>query len=557
MASSRAAGLVAIACLALGCGDDSVESGDMELAPSARAPSVVAPSASADREIDMAAGRLAFLAGVSGSLETGSTSWYARAAGGALTFVAAPSFEGELPPGGFTLTTESIARGNWYWPTDAAFSANADGSASRTSAGVTEWFRGTDAGLEQGWTFAAAPAASGAIVVRVAIEGAELVGSDGDGLQLETAAGRVRYGHGEWVDASGARSSVPALWSGDHIELTVPADTVAASTFPATLDPIIGPEQTTDAVVLGLDELLPDAAMVACSPTVCMAFWADNRGARSLRFLENGTLLELPRTVVADPTAEVGGIDFQGNQFMLSWQTGPLSAQAIDAQYWSDAGGPVGPVVRIADPDSLAYSDVGCATDRCMVAWRGSSGLLSKRIDASGNVLDPLGNLLSAAPFGNEPFVVFDGTSFVVGSGIWMRRVTLAGVNLDPAGVSLGFGGQGVRALATNGVSTLVIGSSDAQIFMPNGTVGTVVPLPASVSPWRDVAWVGSRYLALRGDAVGQALDSSGALLGGTVSFTNLGANRVGRRQSGGILTTAGGGVLQACLLYTSPSPRD
>ena len=137
MASSRAAGLVAIACLALGCGDDSVESGDIELALSARAPSVVAPSASADREIDMAAGRLAFLTGVSGSLETGSTSWYARAAGDSLTFVAAPSFEGELPSGGFTLTTESIARGNWYWPTDAAFSANADGSASRTSAAPT------------------------------------------------------------------------------------------------------------------------------------------------------------------------------------------------------------------------------------------------------------------------------------------------------------------------------------------------------------------------------------------------------------------------------------
>jgi hypothetical protein len=513
-------------------------------------PQNLAPSSDAAHAVELGAARLAFLQGTSGSLETGSTDWYARASSEAMTFAPAPSYEGELPAGGLTLRTESITRGSWRWPSATTFTTNSDGRAARASAGVEEWFRGRDVGLEQGWTFDSEPAGAGPLTVKIAVEGAELLYVDEEGLHLSTTAGGVRYGHGEWIDATGTRTSIPATWSNAEIQLTVPAELVARSVFPATLDPIIGPEQTTDPVVLGIDELNPGVHTVKCSASVCMAFWKDDRGARAVRFLDNGTVLELPRTVVVDPTVEIGGIGVQGNQFMLTWRTGLglfSSTRAVDAQYWSDAGGPVGLPVRLAEEPGLSISGVDCSSDRCLVAWGSPSGLISKRIDATGTVIDPLGTSLSALE--GEPRVLFDGVNFVVASSSEIRRVTPAGVNLDPAGVILGFGGQGVMDLATDGVDTLALARDAARIFRPNGTLGPLVPLPVTGPPnWFSVDWTGSRYLAMH--AVGtsaQALDASGALLGAEFPVASVGfIGRVSARPSGGLFTHAGDGSLRA-----------
>jgi hypothetical protein len=544
-------GAGALLWLLASCVDDTSDSLDSDPAntPASTSPQPqhrAAPAAAA-HTVEVGVTRFAFLRGTSGFIETGSTDWYARASGKAMAFAPVPSYEGELPAGGLTLRTESISRGSWRWPSATAFSTQGDGRVTRAGAGVEEWFRGRDVGLEQGWTFDGEPAGAGPITVHVSVDGAEFVDVDEDGVHLSTAAGGVRYGHGAWIDATGTRTAVPVTWSRGGIQLTVPAELVARSAFPATLDPIIGPEQTTDPVVLGLDELNPLTHVVECSPSVCMAFWADDRGARAVRFLDNGTVLELPRTVVADPTAEVGGIGVQGNQFMLTWTTGS-STRAVDAQYWSDAGGPTGLPVRVAEEPNLLNSDVACSSDRCLVAWRSFSGLISKRIDANGAVIDPLGTSLSADG-GNEAHVLFDGVNFVVGSGSAIRRVTPAGVNLDPAGVLLGFGGQGVADLATDGVDTLVLARDAARIFRPDGTLGPLVPLPVTGLPnWFTVDWVGSRYLAMLASGTSaQALDASGALLGSEFPVASLGfIGRVSARPSGGLFTHAGDGILRA-----------
>jgi hypothetical protein len=49
----------------------------------------------------------------------------------------------------------------------------------------------------------------------------------------------VSYSHGTWIDAGGHATAVPARFDGGRILLTVPADVVSRSTYPAVLDPEI------------------------------------------------------------------------------------------------------------------------------------------------------------------------------------------------------------------------------------------------------------------------------------------------------------------------------
>jgi hypothetical protein len=88
-------------------------------------------------------------------------------------------------------------------------------------------------------------------VVRLAAAGEAFTGATEGGLHFAdpaTGAG-VRYGAATWVDARGRRSAPHVAWDDGGIVLTVPAETVEASAYPAVLDPVIGPELGMDAPI--------------------------------------------------------------------------------------------------------------------------------------------------------------------------------------------------------------------------------------------------------------------------------------------------------------------
>jgi hypothetical protein len=121
--------------------------------------------------------------------------------------------------------------------------------------GLVESAQRITAGVEQSWCFVQAPHGSGDLVVRVtsyvttskrggivpAYPGFEAAnGSAPEGIPLHYPdLVDAMYHHGTWIDANGQRSPVTARFVDSAIELTVPAKVLAASTFPATLDPII------------------------------------------------------------------------------------------------------------------------------------------------------------------------------------------------------------------------------------------------------------------------------------------------------------------------------
>jgi hypothetical protein len=107
-------------------------------------------------------------------------------------------------------------------------------------AGFVETVHDIPGGVEQSWQFQQAPGRSGDLTVSVAVPDLDYLSASVDGLVFRRAGTlTVLYGNGTWIDAAGQKSPVPARYVEGHIELTVPADVVADSAFPAVLDPKI------------------------------------------------------------------------------------------------------------------------------------------------------------------------------------------------------------------------------------------------------------------------------------------------------------------------------
>jgi MYXO-CTERM domain-containing protein len=102
-------------------------------------------------------------------------------------------------------------------------------------------------GAEQSWTFSEQPPGHGDLVVTVGVGNAALSRIDDRGILLRQHDVAVRYGKATWVDAVGRRTPVAGGFDAGQITLTVPADVLGTTQFPATLDPTISVEQDIDA----------------------------------------------------------------------------------------------------------------------------------------------------------------------------------------------------------------------------------------------------------------------------------------------------------------------
>jgi hypothetical protein len=148
-----------------------------------------------------------------------------------------------LASGGSEVAVETVAarRG------DSSVDATVRGSERSTPelvtierAGFVETVHQSPGGVEQSWHFQKAPGRSGDLSVSVAVPNLDYVATTVDGLVLRRARTlTVLYGNGTWIDAAGHRSPVPARYLNGRIELTVLADVVARTPYPAVLDPKI------------------------------------------------------------------------------------------------------------------------------------------------------------------------------------------------------------------------------------------------------------------------------------------------------------------------------
>jgi hypothetical protein len=395
---------------------------------------------------------------------------------------------GPLLPAALELKTLSIARaGHQSLTGAAAWAPAADGKAERRFEHGREQWTNVENGAEVAYQFAERPEGAGDLVVSVQVgstgAGAPVsVRSDARGLHLQMADGhRFFYEHATWVDAVGVRTQVLAQWRGAgdarSIQLVVPAALLNASQYPATLDPLVGPDLGTDTPVLAqasggaepdvatdgsnfltvfddaqrIRAVRVDAAghvldndwldlgeegKLQFEPAVTyggghylVAWWEDdgtNVLIRSRLLNQDGTLVGAGSVTLSPDTGFDAALAWNGSAFVASWigygETSGIRVALLDA------AGQVVPDSEhfVSTNGAAAHPSLAVAGDSALVAWEDASTttdftnrVRAARIAPDGNVLDPEGFRLSSNESDeNQPRVTSDGEQFLV---VWHR----------------------------------------------------------------------------------------------------------------------------------------
>jgi hypothetical protein len=128
--------------------------------------------------------------------------------------------------------TRVVRIGDFAVPAPLPAELDADGSVVLRRDTLVERFFAREGGVEQSWTFADKPTASGDMVIEVE--------------RLDRSGARCRYGEATWIDAAGTRARVASRIERGAVHLTVPETVWTTSRFPAVLDPLISEEVPLD-----------------------------------------------------------------------------------------------------------------------------------------------------------------------------------------------------------------------------------------------------------------------------------------------------------------------
>ncbi|MBI1945862.1 MAG: hypothetical protein HYS27_09210 [Deltaproteobacteria bacterium] len=364
--------------------------------------------------------------------------------------------------------------------------------------------------VAQSWQWAQAPT-GGDLVVEVGVAGLLAAAPDGrPGLGfVEPTTGRgVRYGGARWIDADGVVTLLaPAVVDGG-LRLTVPEVLLAASAFPALLDPEIGPELDVDGPVVGPSGYADEAPVVARGAGDALVVWTDSRNGRSTdlfgaRVATDGTLLDAAPLPIATAlgTQQEASVAALGAGWLVVWTDDRGGGDDIYGVTVSGAG-VVGPpfVVAATGADERAPT-VDADADRALVAWT-ASGDIAAAVVGPGRMVTPLGALSSGPTVDDHPDVAH------VPGGDWLvawdeDSVAIRGVRVSSAGaivdavslpLSVGDGFRMYPSVAWSGSSYLLAFSLILRIYdihvtrvttagVPLDLTGTAGGIPIAVAP--------------------------------------------------------------------------
>lgn len=391
-------------------------------------------------------------------------------------------------------------------------------------------------GLEQTWTFAAAPRGEGELVLRLPTSGLGHSATTPSGVHFRagTAPGFL-YGVATWVDAAGARTALPLEYHAGAVTIRVPERTLAATHWPAVLDPVLSAEFSTDAPVASSSAPGDQQSQaVAAGGGVFLVAWGDKRfGAEDIlaaRVSASGQLLDPAGIVICNlpRTQDYPEVAFDGTNFLVLWSdlrgnnTIDLAAARVTpGGAVLDAQG----TILIADTDFKLGSSLAFDGTNHLIAWhatRGSTYLIrAARVSKQLTVLDPSGLTLdTGVGIISRPSVASNGSSFVVA---WDDYTNVFAAHLSPGGVVTGGAPFGVAtgaaaernpSVATDGTGYLVAwedqraGSANADVYAARITGagslldpgGFAVNTAAGVQFYPVVAFDGVNYLAVWDD---------------------------------------------------------
>ncbi len=420
-----------------------------------------------------------------------------------------------------------------------------DQSTMRLADGdATEELRLGPDGYEQSWHYADRV---GHVAQTVDIEGLALDHADAEGLHLRGAGGlRVRYGHGTWIDAEGRRTHVPAVWRAGHIVLDVPDAVVAASRFPAVLDPEVAVEGQPTLTTIAPTTFPtltpgPSGSLLWWVRTISgSSFFAEGQRIDATGRVIDRAVFRMPTSGQAMRVAPVGAgwLLFSGGTgssvFALPGTGDPLAVSPPSLENGAD----------ITVQDSV--EDVACGETSCMVVGTWANG---SPMPDTGGLAGSIRDLRGVAPrslarsrlrFSISPVaaprVAPAGDGFLVAwtdmmFGLGARDVRVVKVRSD--GTLTEPEGRGVSAwgfdrttgcFASNGTSAVLVWSAArssgtrlagvyaSQIANDGALMGNPTFLGPGGAERCTLHWTGSQYVLARAGRM--RLDATGAPLG-------------------------------------------
>ena len=386
-------------------------------------------------------------------------------------------------------------------------------------------------GVEQSWTFAAAPAGTGDLVVRVRAGGLRFAGASKEGLAFADGSGGFVYGTATWVDAAGRRSTVDATFANGAVAIDVPSKLVDTAAYPATLNPTISPEfPLEDPIYVPATSV--GAPSIASDGTNYLVTWSTGYDIYAARVSGAGAVLDPTPTIVAnegtndDSSKTKPRAVWTGSEWFVVWaDTSENGVDGIFAQRVASDGTVVGPQVSdqgytvssaiLASSLDVAFDGIDVfvvydAEDEFAVPH-----VYGVRMSPTGTAIDTTPITISNAAYPKQqknPRVAFDGTEFFVAWADARTSTSVSSPSWDIYGARITHAGQLLDGPTDTG-GTPIATATGNQIDPSVTSSGSVAFVTWTDSRGASPAYYGARVDPSLGLVDGPAA-SGGVLLG-------------------------------------------
>jgi len=427
---------------------------------------------------------------------------------------------GETAGAELELRTEAIQRGDVRLGDGPARSAtDVEGKLRIVRGEVVEQLQNTEDGVEQSWLFEERPEGKGDLTITVRVSGQDYVGETVHGHHFadkEKGLG-LRYGRATWIDARGEKTDVPVAYADGALALRVPSAVVDGSSYPAVLDPTIGPEMGIDESVMVPARNDQTEPAVAYGNGQFLVVWTDNRASGGsaaseiygVRVKTDGTVLDNSGIPISRGTGArtQPAVASDGTNWMVVWRDTRTSNDGHIYGAGVDANG------TVLHPNGIPIATTNLQKTYPAIAFDGTNYLVVYRqTSAYGVMLAPSGVVLSPAPFtilpesfSYPPGVAFNGTHYLVAAGGRYRRVATDGSLVDTSsktystseweGVSVTSNGEGWLIAFKNYASSTYYVQAMRVAADGTGTTSNVAAAVNSGTTKIRAAFAGAAYV--------------------------------------------------------------
>jgi hypothetical protein len=390
----------------------------------------------------------------------------------------------QVSAGGQELFSGEAEAACWY------VTGNTAQALLEPESGLTEFYEARRDGIEVTWVLPRPVTAKGDLVINAELAGFSFAGETSSGLHFadSTRSERIKVARVIVVDSGGHVWPATMIGSGESLQITVPASTLASAQFPLAIDPLISPEFGVDQAVDTHYGCVRTTPAIAANSAGYLVVWAQGKGTNSdpsvcaARLTPGGDLLDPAGILISTSAGEqtVCAVAANDRSFLVVW----AAPHGLSTTDWDVLGARVQSDGTVLDTQPLPICTalnslqnspaVAGNGNNFLVAWRDSreTGIKGSLVAMDGTIFSTNGFVISPAVNDQyTPTVAALGTNYLVAwqdyrlsgsqyfSRIYAARVTGDGALLDTSGMQVSSrpGSQYNPSVAANGANFLVV----------------------------------------------------------------------------------------------------